>query len=194
MNIEAQRQHREYQAVRERLWPVVPREPKISTPEEIVDRGKRMLDAELKITRARILQQKYIREREARQEAERLARQAQREADRARATKFRAKKAAEQELKRLVIVAPTAIPGATPHQYLRHRCQQLGLAMDEVLSNDRRRWLAKVRQILIWELSCLYKLSMPRLGRMFGRDHTTILYSIRKIEAELSFISCPRSA
>jgi chromosomal replication initiation ATPase DnaA len=182
---EAQRQHQEYRAVRNRLWPVMPRKPVISTPEEIVDRGKRMLDAELKITRARILRQKYLRERDAREEAERLARQAQREADRERAAKFRAKKAAEQELKRIRIVEPTALPGATPHQYLRARCQQIGIDVEQVMGGDRHRWLAKVRQVLIWELWRLYAMSMPKLGRMFGRDHTTIIYSIRKVEAEL---------
>lgn len=174
-----------YKAVRTRLWPIVPRIPKISTPEEVVDRGKRMLDAELKITRSRILRQKYIRDRAAREEAERLARQAQRESDRERAAKSRAKKAAEQELKRLPIVEPTAIPGATPHQYLRARCQQIGITMEQLMGGDRHRWLAKVRQVLIWEIWRLYSMSMPKLGRMFGRDHTTIIYSVRKIEAEL---------
>lgn len=182
---EAQRQIEAHKAVRARLWPVMPRKPVISTPEEVVDRGKRMLDAELKVTRARILRQKYLRERDAREEAERMARQAQREADRERAAKSRAKKAAEQELKSLPIVEPTAIPGATPHQYLRARCQQIGITMEQVMGSDRHRWLAKVRQILIWELWRLYAMSMPKLGRMFGRDHTTIIYSVRKVEAEL---------
>ena len=43
----------------------------------------------------------------------------------------------------------------------------------------------EARQIAIYLIRKLTKLSLPDIGKEFGKDHSTILYSIKKVEMEL---------
>jgi chromosomal replication initiator protein len=63
-------------------------------------------------------------------------------------------------------------------------CDFYGLSLDELLSDRRSRPYARPRQIGMW-LSCkLTGNSLPAIGRRFGnRDHTTVLYARRTIDA-----------
>ena len=44
---------------------------------------------------------------------------------------------------------------------------------------------AEARQVAIYLIRKLTNLSLPDIGKEFGRDHSTILYAIRKVEMEL---------
>jgi chromosomal replication initiator protein len=56
----------------------------------------------------------------------------------------------------------------------------------ELLSNRRTRTIVKPRQIAMYLSKALTLRSLPEIGRRFGgRDHTTVLHAVRKIE-ELS--------
>ena len=44
---------------------------------------------------------------------------------------------------------------------------------------------AEARQVAIYLIRKLTNLSLPDIGKEFGRDHSSILYSIRKVEMEL---------
>ena len=44
---------------------------------------------------------------------------------------------------------------------------------------------AEARQIAIYLIRKLTNLSLPEIGKEFGKDHSTILYAIRKVEMEL---------
>jgi len=56
----------------------------------------------------------------------------------------------------------------------------------ELLSNRRTRTIVKPRQIAMYLSKVLTPRSLPEIGRRFGgRDHTTVLHAVRKIE-ELS--------
>jgi hypothetical protein len=70
----------------------------------------------------------------------------------------------------------------SPVSFLRRRCGALGMNFDEIVGNGRTRRLVAARDALILELKIEYpSLSLPQLGRIFGgRDHTTILHSLRK--------------
>lgn len=58
-----------------------------------------------------------------------------------------------------------------------------GLEMDDLLSAKRDRHLARPRQIAMSLAKQLTTLSLPDLGRAFGgRDHTTVLHAVRKID------------
>jgi len=53
----------------------------------------------------------------------------------------------------------------------------------ELLSNRRTRTIVKPRQIAMYLAKVLTPRSLPEIGRRFGgRDHTTVLHAVRKIE------------
>jgi chromosomal replication initiator protein len=53
----------------------------------------------------------------------------------------------------------------------------------ELLSNRRTRTIVKPRQIAMYLSKILTPRSLPEIGRRFGgRDHTTVLHAVRKIE------------
>ena len=54
----------------------------------------------------------------------------------------------------------------------------------ELLSNRRTRTIVKPRQVAMYLAKVLTPRSLPEIGRRFGgRDHTTVLHAVRKIEA-----------
>jgi hypothetical protein len=69
------------------------------------------------------------------------------------------------------------------HRYIAARAAQMGFSAEEICIGGRKRKLAFSRQILMYEIRAKFHKSFPQIGRMFGgRDHTTCLYSYRKIE------------
>jgi chromosomal replication initiator protein len=59
-----------------------------------------------------------------------------------------------------------------------------GLSLQELRSLDRSATLAKTRAIAMWRVRQL-GLSYPEIGRLFGRDHTSVIAAVRKIDATL---------
>ena len=59
-----------------------------------------------------------------------------------------------------------------------------GLKRDDLLSERRTRSVARPRQAAMWLAKHLTNRSLPDIGRRFGgRDHTTVLHAVRRIEA-----------
>ena len=57
------------------------------------------------------------------------------------------------------------------------------IGMDELLSRRRTRNVARPRQVAMYLSKTLTTRSLPDIGRRFaGRDHTTVLHAVRKIE------------
>jgi chromosomal replication initiator protein len=53
----------------------------------------------------------------------------------------------------------------------------------ELLSNRRTRTIVKPRQVAMFLAKMMTLRSLPEIGRRFGgRDHTTVLHAVRKIE------------
>ena len=50
---------------------------------------------------------------------------------------------------------------------------------------------AEARQVAMYLIRQLTNLSLPEIGREFGRDHSTVLHSIRKVETHLKNPSSP---
>lgn len=70
-----------------------------------------------------------------------------------------------------------------PKYWLKNRCKQLGVDYNHVIGPRRGRDIIYYRFQLIWEMSNIYALSLPQLGKIFGdRDHTSILNALRKWE------------
>ena len=62
-------------------------------------------------------------------------------------------------------------------------CEHYNLRMSDMTSARRSRTVARPRQMAMYLAKKLTPRSYPEIGRMFGgRDHTTVLYAVRKIE------------
>ena len=65
--------------------------------------------------------------------------------------------------------------------------RHFGVSKNEILSERRHRSVVWPRQIGMYLAKQLTSRSLPEIGRRFGgRDHTTVLHAIRKIEGELA--------
>jgi chromosomal replication initiator protein len=59
-----------------------------------------------------------------------------------------------------------------------------GLQQADLLSERRARAVARPRQAAMWIAKQITTRSLPDIGRRFGgRDHTTVLHAVRRIEA-----------
>lgn len=68
-------------------------------------------------------------------------------------------------------------------QIQRTVADHFGLSMEELLSRRRTARIARPRQVAMWLSKELTPRSYPDIGQRFGgRDHTTIMYGVRKIE------------
>jgi len=57
----------------------------------------------------------------------------------------------------------------------------------DMLSNRRTRQIVKPRQIAMYLAKIMTPRSLPEIGRRFGgRDHTTVLHAVRKVESMIS--------
>jgi chromosomal replication initiator protein len=57
------------------------------------------------------------------------------------------------------------------------------VSRQELVSNRRTRVIVKPRQVAMYLAKMLTPRSFPEIGRRFGgRDHTTVLHAVRKIE------------
>ncbi len=66
----------------------------------------------------------------------------------------------------------------------RATAKHFSISLDELLSKRRARAIARPRQIAMYLAKQLTTRSLPDIGRRFGgRDHTTVIHAIKRIEA-----------
>ena len=58
---------------------------------------------------------------------------------------------------------------------------KFNLPLEELRSIKRDRYIARPRQIAMFLSREMTQNSLPRIGRHFGRDHTTVLHAIRAV-------------
>ncbi len=62
--------------------------------------------------------------------------------------------------------------------------EHFALKQADLISERRNRAIARPRQCAMWLAKQLTTRSLPDIGRRFGgRDHTTVLHAVRRIEA-----------
>jgi hypothetical protein len=71
--------------------------------------------------------------------------------------------------------------------YIKQRAIELGFTFEDIVGEGRTRNVVAARHLIVWEVKMIWPdASWPELGRILGdRDHTTILYSYRKVEAQM---------
>ena len=67
-------------------------------------------------------------------------------------------------------------------------CHVFGVRLNEVLSERRNAQATEARQVAMALCVRLTKLSMPRIGFIFDRDHTTVLHASRKMQPHIDAI------
>lgn len=64
-----------------------------------------------------------------------------------------------------------------------HVSERLGVKTTDILGGSRKREIARARQVAMFLCRSRLGLSYPDLGRIFGgKDHSTVIHSIRKIQ------------
>jgi chromosomal replication initiator protein len=73
----------------------------------------------------------------------------------------------------------------TPSLIISQVCKFYSIDEAVLRGTLKNKGTAEARQIAIYLIRKLTNLSLPDIGKEFGRDHSTILYAIRKVEMEL---------
>ncbi len=63
--------------------------------------------------------------------------------------------------------------------------KKYGVSEDEIRSKKKTNSVANARQIAMHVLRKTTELSLPKIGKIFNRDHSTVLSSINKVENEI---------
>jgi chromosomal replication initiation ATPase DnaA len=80
-------------------------------------------------------------------------------------------------------LAPTTMMVTRIQQVL---CKHYKIKPTELMSKRRTSTLAEIRQLGYYFAHEMTSLSLPAIGRRFGKDHSTIHHAIRKIERLMS--------
>lgn len=59
-----------------------------------------------------------------------------------------------------------------------------GVSIEDLISRDRHKNVSAARHEIMYWIRTKLKWSYPEIGRLFGRDHTTVLDACRKVHKE----------
>ena len=76
-----------------------------------------------------------------------------------------------------------AVP--TPALIIDQVCKLYGVEDSVLRGTQKSKGIAEARQICMYLIRKLTNLSLPDIGKEFGKDHSTVLYNIRKVEMQL---------
>lgn len=83
------------------------------------------------------------------------------------------------------LIYPEANREITPSLITEVVCDHFGLTVEQILSSDRSRSIAKPRQIIMYLCKSMTDLPLDAIGREIGgRDHSTVLHGVNKISRE----------
>ena len=66
-------------------------------------------------------------------------------------------------------------------------CNYNDISRRELMSKSRLREIAESRQIIMYILRRVYRLSFQKIADIFGKTHATVLYSVGKIKDIMSY-------
>jgi hypothetical protein len=74
-------------------------------------------------------------------------------------------------------------PGISVGEIMQVVCLTYGISRMDIISQRRTKAVVNPRQIAMYLAKTLTPRSLPEIGRLFGgRDHTTVLHAVRKID------------
>ena len=79
----------------------------------------------------------------------------------------------------------------TPELIVREVCKFYNISENTIRSSQKNKGTAEARQIAMYLIRSMTNLSFPDVGKEFGRDHTTAMHGVRKIESLLEDATNP---
>ena len=73
----------------------------------------------------------------------------------------------------------------TPGLIISQVCKFYSVDETVLRGSQKSKGIAEARQVAMYLVRQLTNLSLPDIGQEFGKDHSTVLYNVRKIEVEL---------
>jgi chromosomal replication initiator protein len=80
-------------------------------------------------------------------------------------------------------VEGNALP--TPSLIISQVCKFYSIDETVLRGSQKSKGIAEPRQMAMYLIRKLTNLSFPDIGKEFGKDHSTVLYNVRKVEMEL---------
>ena len=77
----------------------------------------------------------------------------------------------------------SALP--TPSLIISQVCKFYSVEEEKLRGTQRNRGISEARQVAMYLIRKLTRLSLPDIGREFSKDHTTVMHSINKVEVSL---------
>ena len=74
----------------------------------------------------------------------------------------------------------------TPELIISEVCRFYSIEESTLRGTLKNKGTAEARQIAMYLVRKLTNLSLPDIGREFGRDHSTVIHAIRKVENALA--------
>jgi chromosomal replication initiator protein len=65
-------------------------------------------------------------------------------------------------------------------------CLEYGIGHNEMFSNRRAAHISGPRQIAYFLTYHMTNLSYPEIGHVFGRDHTSIMHGVKRVDEKLA--------
>jgi chromosomal replication initiator protein len=74
----------------------------------------------------------------------------------------------------------------TDTQIIKAVSEYFNISIEDLISHSRKKEIVEPRQIIMYLLRDISEFSYPYIGNKMGKDHTTVIHSCEKIEAELN--------
>ena len=73
----------------------------------------------------------------------------------------------------------------TPNLIITQVCKFYNVDESILRGTQKNKGIAEARQVAMYLIRKLTNLSLPDIGKEFAKDHSTVLYNIRKVEVAL---------
>lgn len=83
------------------------------------------------------------------------------------------------------LITPSEPVSVTVDKIIEQVSRHYGISVDDMKSKKRNASIAKARHTSIYMIRKLTDMSLPAIAKIFNRDHTTIMASLDKVEAEI---------
>ena len=84
-------------------------------------------------------------------------------------------------------------PGNVPNEVMVERiirvvCKKYGVTEEDIKSKKKTDTVTNARQVAIYFIRKNTDLSLDEIGKIFGRDHSTVIYSLNKIDLNMKTV------
>lgn len=74
----------------------------------------------------------------------------------------------------------------TPEFIVEHCAKAFNVPVDELYSDNRKKEISNARKTTMFIIREILGMSFPKIGSLFGKDHSTAMYAIKSVESQIS--------